>query len=76
MPETFNEETVLFWEVALLRKLRGSFWRSATVLEDVIDQGLFVMNIEFRRNNVIEQCSEICIGLRRVDLGHYRKVVD
>lgn len=59
MPKTFNEETVLFWEVALLRKLRRSFWRSATVLKDVIDQGLFVMNIEFRRNDVIEQCSEI-----------------
>lgn len=59
MPKTFNEETVLFWEVALLRKLRRSFWRSATVLEDVIYQGLFVMDIEFRRNDVIEQCSEI-----------------
>lgn len=59
MPKTFNEETVLFWEVTLLRKLRRSFRRSATVLEDVIYQGLFVMDIEFRRNDVIEQCSEI-----------------
>lgn len=59
MPKTFNEETVLFWEVALLRKLRRSFRRSATILEDVIYQGLFVMDIEFRRNDVIEQCSEI-----------------
>lgn len=59
MPKTFNEETVLFWEVALLRKLRRSFRCSATVLEDVIYQGLFVMDIEFRRNDVIEQCAEI-----------------
>lgn len=59
MPKTFNEETVLFREVTLLRKLRRSFRRSATVLEDVIYQGLFVMDIEFRRNDVIEQCSEI-----------------
>lgn len=59
MPKTFNEETVLFWEVTLLRKLRRSFWCSATVLEDVIYQGLFVMDIEFRRNDVIEQCAEI-----------------
>lgn len=59
MPKTFNEETVLFWEVTLLGKLRRSFRCSATVLEDVIYQGLFVMDIEFRRNDVIEQCAEI-----------------
>ena len=59
MPKTFDEETVLLWEVALLRKLNRSFWRSAAVLQDVIDQGLFVMDIEFRGNDVAEQCSEI-----------------
>ena len=59
MPKTFDDETVLLWQVALLRKLRRSFWRSAAVLQDVIDQGLFVMDIEVRGNDVAEQCSEI-----------------
>lgn len=55
MPETLNEKAVLLREVALLRKLGGSFWRSATVFEDVVDQRLFVMNIEFGRHDKVEQ---------------------
>lgn len=55
MPETLNEKAVLLREVALLRKLGGSFWRSATVFEDVVDQRLFVMNIEFGRHDKVKE---------------------
>lgn len=72
MPESLNEETVLLRKVTLLRKLGGSFWRSATVLEDVVDQRLFVMNIKFGRHDKVEQSSKVCVGLWRIDLGYWR----
>jgi hypothetical protein len=76
MPESLNEEAIFFGEVALLRELGGSFWRSTTVLQDVIDQGLFVVNVKVRGNDVVVQCSQICIGLRWIYLGHCRKTID
>jgi len=60
--------------VTYLRKLICSIWRSATVLEDVIDQGLLVMDVELGRDDVVEQRSEVAIRLRRVDLGHYTEI--
>lgn len=72
MPQTFNEKTVLLRKVALLRKLSRSFWCSATVLEDIIDQRLFVVDVKFGGYDVVEKRSEVSIILGWIDLGYCR----
>jgi hypothetical protein len=72
VPEALNEKAVFLWKVTLLRKLSRGFWCSATILENVKDQGLFVMDIKFRRYDVIEEGSKVCIGLGWIGLGYCR----
>jgi hypothetical protein len=60
--------------MARAREIRRSAQRIATVFEKIVNQGLLVMYVEFRGHNVVYKGSEVCIGLGRIHLGHYREI--
>jgi hypothetical protein len=47
--------------MARLSKVGRCAQRIATVLEKIVNQGLFVVTIELGGDNVIEKRSEVCI---------------
>lgn len=70
VPEPFNEESVLFGQMASSRKLRGRIASCPTILQDVVDQCLFVVDVQCRRDDLIDQRSEVSVRPGRVRLGH------
>lgn len=48
------------------RKQCSSFWCTATILKNVVNQGLLVVDIELRRDNMVDEGSQVGIGLRRI----------
>lgn len=45
-------------------------WRILTVLQNIVNQGLFVMVIELGREDMFDKGSQVGIGFWWIDLGY------
>lgn len=57
VPQALDKKAIFLRQVERARELCGSFWRTATVLENVVDQGLLVVDVELRGDDMREQGS-------------------
>ena len=69
-PQALNKQSVLLWQVTFPGKLRSHVSCSPTVLQDVVDQRLFMVDVQRRGRDMLHERPQIRIRLGRINLRH------